>query len=104
MTTTTEHTRQPGDQNEVAGPPAPGGAPRKRFFSRTNFDNKILPVLLVGPALLVVFGLVGFPVLRTFYLSFFDARAQQLLQDNIEFTGLDNYIHVRSEERRVGEE
>ena len=55
------------------------------------FDQKILPWLLLAPALLVVFGLVLYPVGRTVWLSFRSAGLPYLAFGESRFVGLDNY-------------
>jgi ABC-type sugar transport system permease subunit len=42
----------------------------ERAFASRRFDAKVLPWLLVIPAIVVMFGLVGYPVVRTIWLSF----------------------------------
>jgi N,N'-diacetylchitobiose transport system permease protein len=57
----------------------------------SRFDRKILPWLLLAPALLVVFGLVVYPVGRTVWLSFRSAGLPYLASGRSRFVGLDNY-------------
>jgi N,N'-diacetylchitobiose transport system permease protein len=57
----------------------------------SRFDRKILPWLLLAPALLVVFGLVLYPVGRTVWLSFRSAGLPYLASGESRFVGLDNY-------------
>jgi len=45
----------------------------------------LLPYVFVGPALAVLTWYLALPTVRSFYLSFFNARSEQ-------FVGLDNYI------------
>jgi N,N'-diacetylchitobiose transport system permease protein len=62
---------------------------------RRSFDDKLLPVLLVAPALLVIAGLVGYPVLRTGWLSLTDAAGlRALTEGEYGFIGLDNYTRI----------
>ena len=58
---------------------------------RQFFDNKALPWLLLAPALLVVFGLVLYPVGRTVWLSFRKAGLAYLRDGRSDFVALDNY-------------
>ena len=62
-----------------------------------RFDRTLLPPLLLAPALLIIFGLVGYPVLRTFWLSFHDAGLAAMVSGEMEFVGLDNYVTVLSD-------
>ena len=71
----------------------PSVASRLRPSSRT-FDNKVLPWLLLAPALLVVFGLVVYPVGRTVWLSFRSAGLPYLASGESRFVGLENYRHL----------
>lgn len=69
--------------------------PRWRERSwRRRFDQTLLPPLLLAPALLIIFGLVGYPVLRTLWLSFHDAGLAALVSGQMEFVGLDNYLTI----------
>jgi ABC-type sugar transport system permease subunit len=62
---------------------------------RRTFDDKLLPVLLVAPALVVIAGLVGYPVLRTMWLSLTDADGlRALTAGEMSFIGLDNYRRI----------
>lgn len=59
---------------------------------RRTFDDRLLPVLLVTPALVVIAGLVGYPVLRTAWLSLTDADGlRALTEGELSFVGLANY-------------
>lgn len=68
----------------------PGG-PHRRAGRQRRFDAHVLPWLLLLPALLLIFGLVGYPVLRTLWLSFNDAGLAAIVSGEMEFVGLDNY-------------
>jgi N,N'-diacetylchitobiose transport system permease protein len=58
-----------------------------------------LPVLLLLPALTVMVGLVGWPLVRTVWLSFTDTRLGDLVGSGTgEWSGLDNYRHVFTDE------
>lgn len=61
---------------------------------RQLFDNKLLPLVLMTPALVVIAGLVGFPVIRTAWLSFTDADLSSLMTGEMAFVGLQNYIEA----------
>jgi ABC-type sugar transport system permease subunit len=75
----------------VASAPAAAGRFRLRRPSPRVFDQKILPWLLLSPALLVVFGLVLYPVGRTVWLSFRSAGLPYLAFGESRWVGLDNY-------------
>jgi ABC-type sugar transport system permease subunit len=64
---------------------------RFRRPSSRVFDQKILPWLLLSPALLLVFGLVLYPVGRTVWLSFRSAGLPYLAFGESRWIGLDNY-------------
>jgi N,N'-diacetylchitobiose transport system permease protein len=71
----------------------PPGAPRPHaWWSGRRFEYRVLPWLLLAPALVVVIGLVLYPVVNTIWLSFTDARL--LSRSPAEFVGLDNYREV----------
>jgi N,N'-diacetylchitobiose transport system permease protein len=62
---------------------------------RRTFDDKLLPVLLVAPAVVVIAGLVGYPVFRTVWLSLTDADGlRALTEGEMSFIGLDNYRRI----------
>ncbi|MBD0334949.1 MAG: sugar ABC transporter permease [Cyanobacteria bacterium Co-bin13] len=50
-----------------------------------NIRPRVLPLVYLAPAVLLLFIYLVVPSLRTFYLSFFDARSQN-------FVGLANYL------------
>jgi ABC-type sugar transport system permease subunit len=70
------------------------GSGRRPRRSNRWFDERVLPPLLVAPALLLIFGLIGYPVLRTFWLSFHDAGLAAMVSGEMEFVGLDNYATI----------
>lgn len=80
----------------AAGPatkPGPARTPERSW--RRIFDNRLLPVLLIAPALVVIGGLVGYPVLRTAWLSLHDASGLQTLTTGaMSFIGLENYVTI----------
>jgi ABC-type sugar transport system permease subunit len=61
------------------------------------FDSRLLPILLVAPAIVVIGGLIGYPVIRTAWLSFTDADLSSLVSGEMSFIGLDNYIEALSD-------
>jgi N,N'-diacetylchitobiose transport system permease protein len=58
---------------------------------RRLFEGRLLPWLLVAPAVAVVFGLLLYPIGRVVWLSFRDAGLPYLASGQSRFTGLDNY-------------
>ena len=93
MSTTEAPDRRRGETIPAAGPAA---TPRRRPWSFARFfDDKLLPVLLIAPAVIVIIGLIGYPVLRTAWLSLTDAQGlPALVQGKMEFIGLDNYLEI----------
>ena len=61
---------------------------------RRRFDRDLLPVALITPAMLLIGGLIGFPVLRTLWLSFREAGLESLRTGVSDFVGLDNYVEA----------
>lgn len=73
---------------------APPGRRRRRSFGRF-FDDRLLPWLLLTPALVVIAGLVGYPVLRTAYLSVTDASGlSALTRGDFDVVGLGNFLEI----------
>ncbi|MFD0577262.1 carbohydrate ABC transporter permease [Dactylosporangium darangshiense] len=68
------------------------GALRGRPFLRrqNNFDKKLLPWAFLTPLLVIIVGVVGYPVVRTIWLSFHDG---EYLQSG-PFVGLQNYRDI----------
>src|SRR2546423_12645850 len=60
------------------------------------FNQKILPWLLLAPALLLVLGLVVYPVGRTVWLSFRCAGLPYLASGASRCVGLENYRQLRT--------
>jgi N,N'-diacetylchitobiose transport system permease protein len=58
-----------------------------------------LPVLLLLPALVIIAGLVGYPLARTVYLSFTDTNLGDLIYGGGEWVGLDNFKEVFTNDR-----
>lgn len=77
-----------------SAPSRPGGPSKHPRFGRRNFDDQVLPLLLVLPAVLIVGGLIGYPVLRTMWLSFHEAGLGTLMGQGSTFVGLDNYAQI----------
>ncbi|HUH08245.1 MAG TPA: sugar ABC transporter permease [Egibacteraceae bacterium] len=69
----------------------------QRGRGRWLFDNKILPWLLLLPALITIFGLVLYPVIQAVWLSFHSASIEWLRDGTKDFVALDNYIRIFTE-------
>lgn len=72
---------------------APTARKRGRFNSAW-FERKALPLLLVAPAFVLIFGLVLYPVFRTFWLSFNEAGLGSIVSGEMDFIGLGNYAQI----------
>ena len=57
-----------------------------------------LPVLLLLPAIIIIVGLVGYPLVQTIQLSFTDTRLGDLINGPGEWVGLENYSEVFTDE------
>ncbi|CAN5685902.1 sugar ABC transporter permease [soil metagenome] len=64
---------------------------------RQRFDTRILPVVLVTPAMVLITGLIGWPILRTLWLSFREAGLRSLTTGESDFVGLSNYAEALSD-------
>ena len=89
--------RRPGTTTLAAGPSPAPAEPRPGRSYRQLFDSRLLPILLVAPAIVVIGGLIGYPVIRTAWLSFTDADLSSLVSGEMSFIGLDNYIDALSD-------
>ncbi|MGH9040136.1 MAG: carbohydrate ABC transporter permease [Acidimicrobiia bacterium] len=69
----------------------------RRLPGRVWFEGRALPWLLLAPAGAIVFGLVLYPVGRTFWLSFQDAGLAYLARGESRFVGLDNYADLATD-------
>jgi N,N'-diacetylchitobiose transport system permease protein len=57
-----------------------------------------LAIALVAPAAILVAGLVGYPLVRTVWLSFTDTGLADLIDGSGEWVGLENYREVFTDE------
>jgi N,N'-diacetylchitobiose transport system permease protein len=74
-------------------------APRPRgFVLRRAISKLTLPVLMLLPALVIVVGLVGYPLVRTIYLSFTDTGLGNLIYGGSQWVGLENFKQVFSDD------
>jgi N,N'-diacetylchitobiose transport system permease protein len=70
---------------------------------RRLFESRVLPWLLVTPAILVIFGLLLYPIGQVVWLSFREAGLPYLANGDSRFAGLGNYrrMAVDPELRRI---
>jgi ABC-type sugar transport system permease subunit len=80
--------------NPASATTLPGAGGKHRRFGSMWFERRALPMLLVLPAFLLIFGLVFYPVLRTLWLSFTDAGLDSLVTGEVDFVGLENYAEI----------
>lgn len=74
----------------VVAPTSPTGPQKRPWLVRTR-EPRFAAMLLI-PSVVVVFGIVLYPILRTLYTSFFDV--QSALPGNFPFVGLENYGRI----------
>lgn len=68
--------------------------PPARSYRRL-FDDRVLPFLLILPAVVLIAGLIGYPVIRTAWLSLNDASGlRALTEGEMTFVGLGNYFEI----------
>lgn len=78
-------------------PAAPSrGAPPRPSHRRVALRKVALPLLLIAPAFVVIGALVGYPLGRTFYLSFTDTDLADLVEGTSSWVGLDKYREIFS--------
>jgi N,N'-diacetylchitobiose transport system permease protein len=58
-----------------------------------------LPVILLLPAMTIIVGLVGYPLVKTIWLSFTDTRLGDLINGTSTWIGLENYKQVFTDEQ-----
>ncbi|MFB7910937.1 carbohydrate ABC transporter permease [Kitasatospora sp. NPDC059146] len=76
----------------AAGGGAKGTAPKgTRPASGPGLGARSAPYLLLLPAIVATIVLLGWPLLKTFLLSFQDLNRRQLVMHLTEWTGFDNY-------------
>ncbi|WP_147803724.1 carbohydrate ABC transporter permease [Alkalicoccus halolimnae] len=66
-------------------------AVQERRDKKRMFRRKLIPYLLITPAVLFVFGVLGYAVIGGLTMSFFDIR---LSFGNAAFAGLENYVYL----------
>src|SRR4051812_30912030 len=83
-------TSSPAPRRAVAG-----GARRRRGSA---FD-RLLPYLLLAPAVIGILWLIGFPVVSVVVTSFRKLDLGELVRGEVKWVGLDNYVKVLSDPR-----
>ena len=74
-------------------------APRPRgMLARRAVARLTLPVLMLLPAMVIIVGLVGYPLVRTVYLSFTDTDLGNLIYGGSDWVGLSNFKEVFTDE------
>jgi len=76
---------------ETAAPGGPVGTPRRLSWRARTRELRFAAILLI-PSVIVVFGIVIYPILRTLYTSFYDVNSP--FPGTYPFVGLDNYTHA----------
>lgn len=72
--------------------------PPAMAIARRAVNRLTLPVLLLLPSLIIIAGLVGYPLVRTIYLSFTDTGLGDLIYGTSEWVGLENFKEVFTDE------
>jgi len=72
--------------------------PPAMVIARRAVNRLTLPVLLLMPALIIIAGLVGYPLVRTVYLSFTDTGLGELIYGGSTWVGLENFKEVFADE------
>ena len=74
-------------------------APRPRGVMIRRAVNRLtLPVLMLLPAMVIIGALVGYPLVRTIYLSFTDTDLGNLIYGGADWVGLENFKEVFRDE------
>lgn len=68
--------------------------PPQRRWNRLWFEQRVLPIALVAPAVIVILGVVLYPLARTLWLSVHEAGLASLVSGDMDFVGLDNYLEL----------
>jgi ABC-type sugar transport system permease subunit len=76
---------------ETATAGGPLGAARRLSWRARTRELRFAALLLI-PSVIVVFGIVIYPILRTVYTSFYDVNSP--FPGTYPFAGLDNYTHA----------
>jgi multiple sugar transport system permease protein/N,N'-diacetylchitobiose transport system permease protein len=78
---------------ETAAPGGPLDGPRRLSWRGRTREFRFAALLLI-PSVIVVFGIVIYPILRTLYTSFYDVNSP--FPGTYPFVGFDNYTHALS--------
>src|SRR3954454_14595868 len=76
---------------ETAPAAGPIGVLRRRSWRSRTREVRFALLLLI-PSIIVVFGIVDYPILRTLYTSFYDVNSP--FPGEYTFVGVDNYTHA----------
>jgi ABC-type sugar transport system permease subunit len=68
------------------------------MLARRAVARLTLPVLMLLPAMVIIVGLVGYPLVRTVYLSFTDTDLGNLIYGGSDWVGLSNFKEVFTDE------
>ena len=82
-----------------AGRAAHAPRPPAAVLIRRGVNKLTLPVLMLLPALIIIAGLVGYPLVRTIYLSFTDTGLGELIYGGSTWVGLENFKEVFADDR-----
>jgi ABC-type sugar transport system permease subunit len=76
---------------ETVAPGGPVGGPRRLTWRARTRELRFAAILLI-PSVIVVFGIVIYPILRTLYTSFYDVNSP--FPGSYPFVGFDNYTQA----------
>jgi multiple sugar transport system permease protein/N,N'-diacetylchitobiose transport system permease protein len=76
---------------ETAAPGGPVSGPRRLSWRARTRELRFAAILLI-PSVIVVFGIVIYPILRTLYTSFYDVNSP--FPGSYPFVGFDNYTQA----------
>jgi N,N'-diacetylchitobiose transport system permease protein len=68
------------------------------MMARRAVARLTLPVLMLLPAMVIIVALVGYPLVRTVYLSFTDTDLGNLIYGGSDWVGLSNFKEVFTDE------
>jgi N,N'-diacetylchitobiose transport system permease protein len=68
------------------------------MMARRAVARLTLPVLMLLPAMVIIVALVGYPLVRTVYLSFTDTDLGNLIYGGSDWVGLQNFKEVFTDE------
>lgn len=80
-------------EDPAAPRPGPPGPIRARW-NRRWFERRALPLVLVAPAAIVIFGVVLYPLVRTLWLSAHEAGLMSLVTGDMDFVGVQNFVEL----------